>query len=520
MNFTQNHNSFIQDICIMSSNQDNHDEGWGWEALGSEDENNEGNPEYPNENITVVPIQKTLSEKSLSNKRTNIGMQCITSSPSFQELEKAIGATLALSFSSNDGDPQDVKTGSPSSSMINARLSSTNLTQQKVMQQRIRQQYQKNTLGGFKGSYNSLNNIVNARNELSPFINESESRALILFHSPSISQNLIKDSCSKYGVLYYIRPEFHNKGVTFLSYFDLQAATSAKENLSQSLGPQAESSVHYSVMLHATNSNTEEYKLVVKNLPTTNGSENDIQMIFARYGALRSIQKTFGSGSDLNSQIQNSLVAYTIEYFNIQDARLAASELSATSSTIWGPEVLVKFAPLDDRKQQLCKQLLATLSRWRSEISINPNSSNSPMQSPLAIPSLSPTLHLNSFQQMLPGMPIPILGTQPLGFGQIPGPQFPLPPMIDLNGNFQGSGMLPSPMPLNGLFNQTNYGSPRHSLNIRPNYFIPHPYSGNDMNLPLYQTDSQYIIQQNINLGPPQYINNERKSDNSNENER
>jgi len=28
----------------------------------------------------------------------------------------------------------------------------------------------------------------------------------------------------------------------------------------------------------------------------------------------------------------------------------------------------VTFAPLDSRKQQLCRQLLATLSRWRSEL--------------------------------------------------------------------------------------------------------------------------------------------------------
>ena len=51
-----------------------------------------------------------------------------------------------------------------------------------------------------------------------------------------------------------------------------------------------------------------------------------------------------------------------------KDARLAASELSATSTTQLGPAASVTFAPLDSRKQQLCRQLLATLSRWRSEL--------------------------------------------------------------------------------------------------------------------------------------------------------
>jgi len=37
-------------------------------------------------------------------------------------------------------------------------------------------------------------------------------------------------------------------------------------------------------------------------------------------------------------------------------------------TTQLGPAASVTFAPLDSRKQQLCRQLLATLSRWRSEL--------------------------------------------------------------------------------------------------------------------------------------------------------
>lgn len=109
--------------------------------------------------------------------------------------------------------------------------------------------------------------------------------------------------------------------------------------------------------------------------------EAEVQSIFSRYGQLRSIQRIFGSseeddkGKSLDPDSESSPTtgteesAFRIEYFNIQDARLAASELCATSAQLLGPDAVVSFSPLDSRKQQLCRQLLATLSRWRSELS-------------------------------------------------------------------------------------------------------------------------------------------------------
>jgi hypothetical protein len=360
-----------------------------------------------------------------------------------------------------------------------------------------------------------------ARTELAPFTNESESRALILFHPPQLSTTDVRNACSKYGVLYYIRPEFHGKGVTLLSYFDLRAATAAKAGIAEDLagaaaaasasvpkdgsngssGPSSASSadgpssapalvsVHYSVMLHAASGNSEDFRLVVRNLCEDSCSEAEVQAVFSRYGQLRSIQKIFvdtpmsrngsrtnlaissrtssaadltklataqgtaatapvsgGSGSgeeapktDMGSggsvdgasardpqgvaavavaaaaagtkevaagatgeegssssssssssskggeernaspAAPSNKIAYSIEFYNIQDARLAASELSATSTNQWSADVTVKFAPLDDRKQQLCRQLLATLSRWRTDMA-NMTNFNAQMQ--------------------------------------------------------------------------------------------------------------------------------------------
>lgn len=402
---------------MAEQNEVNADGGWGWEPLGSEDDNAESADIIPqmnqqinhsynkDDNITSGKLKKNMSEKSFSKKNaTNI--TGITSSPSFQELERAIGQTLALNTSSTDINEMgnDYRLYSPGhgQSGMQSRYSSTNLTQQKVLSQRMRQQYQNQRGANFaqyrQHSYGNISVLGNTKAELSPFINESESRALIIFHSPNATQVAIRDACAKFGVLYYIRPDFHSRGVTFISYFDLQAAIAAKTAIAEGLGSDADVSVHYSVMLHATNSNTEEYKLVVKNLPE-GAIESNVQSIFSRYGQLRSIQKTFGSSINLSESAHNVPLAYTIEYFNIQDARLAASELSATSATVWGPDTSVTFAPLDDRKQTLCKQLLATLSRWRSEAPIAPIS-------PITIP-VPPPMQFAPFQQIIPGVQIP-----------------------------------------------------------------------------------------------------------------
>ena len=406
--------------------------------------------------------KRNSSEKSLSAKRGSFtgqkSLPGIVSSPSFLELEKAIGATLNLA-SNDSGDLGDNRQQSPTTTFPPSRLSSTNLTQQKVNQQRIRQQqhhqgqryssqnqYSRSPAAG-PYSYNNIPNgygpmpppmpqlqhlPVPARIELAPFINEGESRAIVLFHSVHVSTADIRNACSKHGVLYYIRPEFHGKGVTLISYFDLRAASSAKACIAEDLGASAEASAHYSVMLHAANGNSEEFRLVVRNLPVDSCSEAEVEAIFARYGQLRSIQKTFEQQNDkslpsspsskeerassegsessqrkgaddgtadqaaaaaaavssppsstspeatpsgANSNQNNCKIAYSIEYYNIQDARLAASELSATSAQQWNAEVTVKFAPLDERKQQLCRQLLATLSRWRTEMAAMASSS-------------------------------------------------------------------------------------------------------------------------------------------------
>ena len=112
------------------------------------------------------------------------------------------------------------------------------------------------------------------------FLHSSSSRALILFHSPEINPARISEACQKCGVLYYLRPEFHSRGVTFLSYFDHRAAIEAHKNLAVSLGDNANASCHFSVMLH-TATNFDESRILLKKL-TVGNTESEVEQVFSR----------------------------------------------------------------------------------------------------------------------------------------------------------------------------------------------------------------------------------------------
>ena len=390
----------------MSECGHNSDE-WGWEPLEHEDESvpntlsvvsqsssdgllSSGESKISNDSLKESSLNTNTTDKVVENSKVQVTdnktnpssthvnnvlsmKKGITSSPSFQELEKAIGATLEMSLGGTNDDADSAKNGNISASNSNSSLNS--LTQHKIQQQRSKQKQQYQQYFSPLQVPNISNLHQNTRNELNIFTNENESRAIILFHSPLVQASAVRDACQKFGVLYYIRPEFHSKGVTLLCYFDLRSAIRAKSSLPTELGDEAEASAHYSIQLHASNSSSEEFRLLVHNIPIQN-TETDVEAIFSRYGQLRSFEKHKDSKADLQTEenielknsADNSHSSYLVEFYNIQDARLAASELSASSSQIWDESATIAFAPLDSRKQQLCRILLTTLSKWRSEL--------------------------------------------------------------------------------------------------------------------------------------------------------
>ena len=182
-------------------------------------------PKSDGSSKAAVPMQTIVSASSVSSMKqmalsvANQSLQMgITSSPSFQELERAIGATLALSLNSNgagsngaggreDGQDaaQDGTKGGLTGSGRGSGVGFNNVTQQKLAQQRLKQQQQYRQQqsqypasysprhhhgsgghgvsgggggggggGGHRSSPTQL--AASARQELAPFVNEAEVR--------------------------------------------------------------------------------------------------------------------------------------------------------------------------------------------------------------------------------------------------------------------------------------------------------------------------------------------------------
>lgn len=383
-------------MATATSGSEDGEGEWGWDTNAEEDSPCESttisvkqSPPPSPKLKSAIPRINSLDHKQIALSMGSQSLQSgIASSTSFQELEKAIVcAQLAMSLTPDETLNSNYYHNS-GMSPINRKGKSGQTYQHSNTQQRNFAGFSSNTHRNIPAPPMIPTmptplmdcDVESTHLELQQYLNESESRAMILIHSPAISTVEIKRACQKFGVLYYLRPEFHHRGVTFLSYFDLRSAINAYTSISKEIEVEAK----YSIMLHAANSNMEEFKLLITGLPDDQ-CESSIQTIFSRYGPLRSIQRTFNINSNDNEgSVSSRSSLYSIEYFNIQDARHAASELTASSLQFWGTvDVSLTFSPLDARKQQLCSQLLTTLSRWRSETAINESRSSYHMYVPM-----------------------------------------------------------------------------------------------------------------------------------------
>ena len=372
---------------------------WIWEALPEEDVVPVSNATDVTSDVSTpkpIILKKLSSDKALGNRKSSFGGLKITSSPSFQELEKAIGATLNMS-SSDSGDLAESRRGSPKSPhSFKSKYSGTDLTQQKLNQQRHRQAQQNNQRNAIYNNHNNSNanrqgNVFYAQparatpistgtGELTQFFQESESRALVLFHSPQLPQALVRHACSNMGDLYYLLHDFHDRGVTLLAYMDLRTANVAKSSLVTELGPNAEASIHYSLTLIHNNMDVDECCLILGNLPESY-EQSAVRSVFEKYGHLRSVQKTLVEAAETQTETEDSQkaapvssteggkVSFAVEFYNITDARAALSSLLESPDELLGPEATLSFAQFDS--MQFCRQLQSILSRWRSESSAN-----------------------------------------------------------------------------------------------------------------------------------------------------
>jgi hypothetical protein len=141
-----------------------------------------GNDELSKDSLTLnVPTRPPTLVKNLSQEGKFLAYgyglkKGITSSPSFQELEKAIGATLAMSLGhTNEETTQEYKSGSFN---VPNTLSMDSVAQHRLQQQRSKQRLHYQQFVNQNSPQNSiLGSLPNAtRLELTPFTNELESR--------------------------------------------------------------------------------------------------------------------------------------------------------------------------------------------------------------------------------------------------------------------------------------------------------------------------------------------------------
>ena len=335
---------------------------------------NVSEPTSPKTGIKISVKQTVTRALSTSDSDTSIAAHNfprIKSNSSFQELERAIGATLAMSIPEVDkvaDFSEHVKVINHINGVITQKASLKKNLQQHlpIMRQRFETESQKRER---KEEYPM-------RSDLLPFLEENDSRALIIFHSRDVIAFDIKSACQMFGSLYYFRSDFHSCGVTLLAYFDLRSAVDAKEKLVARLGRLANATVYSSVMLQPSIS-CHECSLRIHRVPNSK-SEAYVQKVFTDYGPLRSIQRRFNDtgvkGTLTENPASDLTCDYTAEFYNIQDAKLAQAEMNSSSQNVLGAEVV--FVPLEKRLERLKSALLGVLSSWRIRMAERENASD------------------------------------------------------------------------------------------------------------------------------------------------
>lgn len=151
--------------------------------------------------------------------------------------------------------------------------------------------------------------------------------------------------------------------MAFVAYHDLRAAIRCHHTLARELAAMGLSQeqrpviAHYSIMLNAANTPRDGI-LLVRDLQASSVTESDVQAVFSSYGQLKNVHRRMLASA-------GGAVIFMVEYYDLQDAKLAVYELSA--STPWGHGVRVEEAERPDKERQLGQQLLLTLHRWRAE---------------------------------------------------------------------------------------------------------------------------------------------------------
>mmetsp|Transcript_5328 Transcript_5328/g.15636 ORF Transcript_5328/g.15636 Transcript_5328/m.15636 type:complete len:1133 (-) Transcript_5328:124-3522(-) len=222
--------------------------------------------------------------------------------------------------------------------------------------------------GGVAATAGNANTSRSSEDELRQFTWDSRhhesSRTLAIFRAFSFSPTDMRMICEQYGMIETFRPDFSEKGIYFVGYFDMRSAQTAARDLQPHLQHQQQQpnapgtvpgvEVRYCVPLNSS-SQFDESLVVLTDIPSDIEINRLLHML-SSYGKVRSLKShggMYGSSS------------YVVEYHDVQDSKRAVLELE--SSQPWGPNVMVEYGPRNPSDRKRGRELLALIGRWRRE---------------------------------------------------------------------------------------------------------------------------------------------------------
>lgn len=218
---------------------------------------------------------------------------------------------------------------------------------------------------------------LEAEDELRPFCwdvrHHDASRALAIVRAASLAASDVRAICEGYGAIESFRSDFVERGVFFVSYYDMRCAQIAAMELQprlQKLGPSAQRVlVQFCVPLNSSSHNDDSL-VVLMDVPPEMSIESLAGML-SSYGAVRSL-KSIGGNYGGNS--------FIVEYHDVQDAKQAVLELEGTQQ--FGPNVSVEVGARNPSDRKRGRELLALIGRWRHGGGGAPNSRHPPAGAP------------------------------------------------------------------------------------------------------------------------------------------
>ena len=198
-----------------------------------------------------------------------------------------------------------------------------------------------------------------AEEELRPFTwdvrQQESSRALAILRAAGLPGNEIRNICESLGVVETFRSDFSDRGVFFVSFYDMRAAQVAAVELKPRLQriPGADRVVvQFCVPLNSSSQNDESLVELI-DIPMEVNIDSLAAML-SSYGAVRSLKSLGGNygGS-----------SFVVEYHDVQDAKQAVLELESTQP--WGSNVSVETGARNPSDRKRGRELLALIGRWR-----------------------------------------------------------------------------------------------------------------------------------------------------------